>query len=54
MLNLPTTSCSLSAASRVIAHPSRNPGAPWHFDSDAQEITRWLSPTALGATGSSP
>ena len=49
-MNLPSSSCSRSAASRVTAQPSRKPGAPWHLDSEATETTFGPSATALSAT----
>jgi hypothetical protein len=38
--------CSRRPASSVIAHPSRKPGAPWHLDNEATEMTFGPSATA--------
>ena len=51
-LNLPRTICSRNVLSRTIAQPMRRPGAPWHFDSEPETITRGLRVAALCATSS--
>jgi hypothetical protein len=43
------TSCLRSALSRVIAHPKRKPGAPWHFENEATEMT--FRPSAMPLEG---
>ena len=38
----------------AMAQPILRPGAPWHFDGEATEITRGLKPMALAAIAASP